>query len=328
MRDIEPLRRTHVSTKAFPESKRLALWREIYGRGISNFDIRPIGDSPFHADVTFDNLPGVGIASGSRSPAHYIVTRELAGRGKDVVVVSVLRSGTASATQFGKEVVDGVGSACVLTPTDPSTSTLHTDGSFTTLALSRPAIAALVPDLSLAFGRPISRHNAALGLLTRYLDILQASNDLANPELEHSISDHILDLAALALGARGDRAELARHRGGQAARLSAIRADILSGLGSGYLSTESIAARHGISARYVRKLFEQDGSSFSSFVLAQRLARAHRMLLDRRYAHLSIARIAGESGFGDVSYFNRVFRRRFGATPSDLRAAARAADHE
>jgi hypothetical protein len=34
---------------------------------------------------------------------------------------------------------------------------------------------------------------------------------------------------------------------------------------------------------------EEDGSSFSAFVLAERLFRARRMLADRRYAHLNIA---------------------------------------
>jgi len=73
----------------------------------------------------------------------------------------------------------------------------------------------------------------------------------------------------------------------------------------------------------VRKLFEEEGSSFSSFVLAERLLGARRMLVDRRYANLNIAQIAHENGFGDFSYFNRVFRRHFGATPSDFREAAR-----
>ena len=62
---------------------------------------------------------------------------------------------------------------------------------------------------------------------------------------------------------------------------------------------------------------------FSAFVLAERVTRVHRMLIDRRYAHLNIAQIAHESGFGDVSYFNRAFRRHFGGTPSDFREVAR-----
>jgi AraC-like DNA-binding protein len=71
------------------------------------------------------------------------------------------------------------------------------------------------------------------------------------------------------------------------------------------------------------KLFEEAGSSFSSFVVSERVVKARRMLIDRRWAHLTIAQIAHESGFGDMSYFNRAFRRHFGATPSDFREAAR-----
>jgi hypothetical protein len=87
-------------------------------------------------------------------------------------------------------------------------------------------------------------------------------DELTDPAIGQSISDHIVDLAALALGARGDYAELARQRGAKAARLAAIRSDILRTLGRSDLSTELIAARHGISPRYVRKLFEETARRF------------------------------------------------------------------
>ena len=325
MQDSETFRRAHISTKDFPEGSRLAMWREIYGRGIANVDIEPLGDEPFHAEVAFERLPNVSIAAGSRSPAHYRISRELARGCKDIIGISVLRSGAASATQFGRELISGVGSASVLAPTDPSTSTMLTKGSFVTIALSLPVISLLAPDYSQAFGRSIPSSDSALRLLTRYIDTLQTGDELANPQLGQSASDHITDLAALALGARGDYADMAWQRGGTAARLGAIKSDILRSLDRNDLSTELIAARHGISPRYVRKLFEQAGSSFSAFVLTERVVKAHRMLIDRRYAHLNIAQIAHESGFGDVSYFNRVFRRHFGATPSDFREAARPA---
>jgi AraC-like DNA-binding protein len=323
MQDHSTPRSARISTQDFPDNKRLAMWREVYGRGVTQVDIEPIGDAPFHADAAFSLLPGVSIVAGSRSPAHYSVTPELAGRGRDIIAVSMLRRGVASATQFGKDVIKGVGSASVLTPDDPSTSTLHTDGSFITLALNRPAILARVPDLSAAFGQPIPSENAALRLLIRYLDVLLPGNELESPDIAHSVSAHIIDLAALALGARGDSAEIARQRGARAARMSAMRADIMGQLGNSDLSTDMMALRHGISPRYLRRLFEQDGSSFSAFVLVERLAKAHLMLMDRRYLHLNIAQIIHESGFGDISYFNRAFRRRYNATPSDIRAAAR-----
>lgn len=57
-------------------------------------------------------------------------------------------------------------------------------------------------------------------------------------------------------------------------------------------------------------------------MMTQRLARAHRMLGDPRHARRSITAIAYEAGFNDLSYFNRAFRRRYDATPSDVWAAA------
>jgi AraC-like DNA-binding protein len=50
--------------------------------------------------------------------------------------------------------------------------------------------------------------------------------------------------------------------------------------------------------------------------------RAHRLLSNPRFSELRIATIAFAVGFGDLSYFNRTFRRRFGATPSQLRSSA------
>ena len=83
MQDFGSQRRVHISTNTFPEHKRLAMWREVYGRGITSVDIQPIGDDPFHADVTFNLLPNVSVAVGSRSPAHYKVTPELLKQGRD-----------------------------------------------------------------------------------------------------------------------------------------------------------------------------------------------------------------------------------------------------
>jgi AraC-like DNA-binding protein len=322
MQDIGSQSRVHISTKTFPDDKRLALWREVYGRGIANVDIEPIGDAPFHADVTFNLLPNVSIAAGSRSPAHYRVTPELLRQGRDIIAVSYLRSGHASATQFGQELIGGVGSASVVSAADPSVSTLHTNGSFITLALARPAIAELAPNFTAAFGKPIPEHNTALRLLIKYIDAVLVADELADADLARSASTHILDLVSLALGARGDHAETARI-GAKAARLRALKSDIVAMLGRNDLSSEIVAGRHGISARYVRKLFEQEGTSFTHFLLNERLTRVSRLLRDPRHAHLTIAQIAHYSGFNDISYFNRVFRRHFGATPSDFREGER-----
>jgi AraC-like DNA-binding protein len=55
--------------------------------------------------------------------------------------------------------------------------------------------------------------------------------------------------------------------------------------------------------------------------VAQRLARANRLLCDPQLADRTLTAIAFESGFGDLSYFNRAFRRRYGGSPADIRAS-------
>jgi AraC-like DNA-binding protein len=125
----------------------------------------------------------------------------------------------------------------------------------------------------------------------------------------------------MALNSTHDGSSVANGREVRAARLRAIKADILENLDDLDLTLNSVALRQRITPRYVHKLFEFEGITFSEFVLGQRLMRAHGMLCNPRSVDLTITAIAHAAGFGDLSYFNRTFRRRFGATPSELRSA-------
>lgn len=107
-------------------------------------------------------------------------------------------------------------------------------------------------------------------------------------------------------------------------RMNAIKSDIEAGLADRALSARQIADRHGISLRYLQKLFEDEQTTFSEFVLQRRLDRALRILQSDGARETNISEIAFAVGFGDLSYFNRTFRRRFGAAPRDVRASQRA----
>jgi AraC-like DNA-binding protein len=149
--------------------------------------------------------------------------------------------------------------------------------------------------------------------------VLTDQNELATPELRKTVAMHMHDLAALLLGKDG------RHVHGpglRAARLHSIKEGILARIGQHELSIADVARSQQVSESYVRQLLAADGTSFTDFVLQERLARAYRMLIDPRYAAYLISAIAYEVGFSDLSYFNRTFRRRYAATPSDVREAA------
>jgi AraC-like DNA-binding protein len=80
------------------------------------------------------------------------------------------------------------------------------------------------------------------------------------------------------------------------------------------------AEANGLSARQAQRLFAQSGVTFTEFVLEHRLSLARRLLIAPRDRHRKISDISLAVGFSDLSYFNRAFRRRFGITPSEIRA--------
>jgi AraC-like DNA-binding protein len=124
------------------------------------------------------------------------------------------------------------------------------------------------------------------------------------------------------LGPTAEAANIVTDRGVKAARLQAILAEVGRRFSDPNFDLDNVAGALGISRRYVQKLLEGTGKSFTEHLAGYRLERAFAMLTDPHHLHLAIIDIAFGVGFGDVSHFNRMFRRRFGETPSGVRAAS------
>ncbi len=107
------------------------------------------------------------------------------------------------------------------------------------------------------------------------------------------------------------------------AMLAAVLEHVESRLDDPALSVGSVAARFGVSLRYLHKLFEPTGESFCRYLLRRRLEQAASELTAPEQARTPIAEIAFRNGFSDLSWFNRRFKAQFGATPRDVRHAVR-----
>ena len=166
--------------------------------------------------------------------------------------------------------------------------------------------------------RLIPRDSEVQQLLEKYLGIL--SHPLTAAGLRYVVATHIHELIEVALSDGDDRAAKANKWGVTEARLKAIKADILENLSSPELTETVVALRQRLTSRYIRMLFQAEGTTFSKFVLIHRLMDAHRMLSDPLFASMKISDIALAVGFNDLSYFDRTFRRQFYATPSEVRA--------
>ena len=105
------------------------------------------------------------------------------------------------------------------------------------------------------------------------------------------------------------------------AQLERVRAVIRQNIASPSLGPRKICRLANISRSQLYRLFERYGG-VAHYVQRMRLHMVHTMLTEPATFHLPIAAIAERMGFYDPSAFGRAFRREFGYTSREARAAA------
>jgi AraC-like DNA-binding protein len=312
------------STDGLPLHERAAAVREMHERctlRVKPEPMEPLSDGPVGVNITQWMLPHLGIMTGTlRGLRQRVSPEHSAPTGGDDAFLAFNLAGTSVVARGSDQVMVGAGEAC-LKIRGATGFTVARPKSVRFIGLRFPvsALSPLVPELDRVAVHTIPHGTAALKLLRSYLGLITQESALATFDLQSAAVAHVYDLAAMALGATAERADLAQTRGVRAARLESIKADIAAHLSDENLNIAAIAARHHVSVRYLQKLFEADEGSFSEFVLSARLTRTYRTLTNHLQSNRTISDIAYDVGFNDLSYFNRAFRRRFGLTPSEVR---------
>jgi len=307
------------STSDLPEKDRVAMWRDHYCRIVMKLDIEPMNDAPLECAILARALPGVQVMSTSLSPARVRRTREFLADGNGDLVFIINQSGSATAQARGREVTLHEGDALLMSTGEVKLFDRHSHGGSLSFRIPRAILSSIVADVDDVVMQLIPHKTEALRLLAGYAAPLFNDIALATPEFRRTAVNHLHDLVALALGAAHDGTGLIGGRGAPAARLRMAKTYIIENSNRRDLSVGGVAAHLGLTARNLQRLFESEGTTFSEFLLAQRLSRAHRMLSEPRLAQSAVGAIAYDAGFGDLSYFNRSFKRRYGATPRDVR---------
>ncbi len=317
--DFKPIR---FASDDLPVRERLAAWREVYGPLVNGADVQPASNLPFRADVILRALPGFGLTTTQSTPARYARTRRFLADGRDYFGVHVSFAGGACG-QRGREIACGPGTAVLMNVAEAGWIVSPRPMQFWGLWFHRSKLDARVAGLDDRVLQPVASDAEPMRYLIGYIRHLGEQQALADPELARLAAVHLRDLFVLALGGKRDAKMLAQGRGLRAARLQAIKRYVADRLGQQGLNVSAVAARHRVGLRYVQRLFESEGTTFSEYVTNERLARVHEMLVHPAYARWTISAMALEAGFGDVSYFNRRFRRRYGLRPSDVQASRR-----
>ncbi|MBD2847240.1 helix-turn-helix transcriptional regulator [Paenibacillus sp. IB182496] len=129
------------------------------------------------------------------------------------------------------------------------------------------------------------------------------------------LADYLLRTICLTIDRQLDERSAARGRPFIAARLKSY----IEEHASRPFSLEEPAAHVGLSVSRISHLFKACyGKTIVEYTQEIRLTIALERL---RYSVMTLEQIAESCGFGSYSYFFRVFRKKYGLSPSDYRAA-------
>ncbi|CAN7145667.1 helix-turn-helix transcriptional regulator [Pseudoxanthomonas sp. LjRoot143] len=316
-----PVPLIRFSSEDLPEETRMEYLRDFYSRTRIGAEITPmIEDEKFRLDLAVQPLLGdTWVGRGLMTPHRATRTAVLASAtNNDGVLLTRCTGRFIFSDRHTGEMPIETHDVLMANFNQTCEYVYLARDTVQTLAIDRTQLLNRLPGFEPEVSTRFDGRSPALSLLFAYAEAISRES-VGSTMLGQVAAMHLADLAALALGVRGDHAEAARESGQKAARFALIKADLEQDFQNTELSAAAVAHRHGISVRYLHVLFEQSGQTFGDFVLERRLRFAMSRLTDPRCRHLRVADIAFDSGFADLTTFNRAFRRRFGATPSSVR---------
>lgn len=306
-------------TDMVSRADRLDAWRDMISRKLIAVEIDPLSEAPIEVSATLRQLPGLICGVGFATANVNRRTRGIIADDNDDLALVVNVEGKMHASHRTREIELGAGDAYLMACSEIGSYARTQPGMTMCARFPRSALDGRVKNIDDGIGRVVGRKREGLQLLLSYFKALNEHNALVTPELRELVVRHVYDLVATLMRPVELTFDVAEFNGVNAARIGAIKAYMKEHAANPELSLERVAARHRLSTRQAQRLFEADGTSFSQFLQQVRLAKAYATLIDSGTRDRRISEIALDCGFGDVSSFNRIFKKRYGSSPSDVR---------
>ena len=157
-------------------------------------------------------------------------------------------------------------------------------------------------------------------LLADYMLLLEKNLPNLEPEMAGRLGDAVRGMIEACLAPSMDRLVNASHQI-NATLMERVRRAVTKHLCSPSLGSVQLCREAATSRSQLYRLLEREGG-VARYIQRRRLSEAWKLLCDSAGTQ-PIARIAEMLCFADASTFSRAFRREFGMTPGDVRAAAR-----
>ena len=315
---MSSLPHSHFSTDDLPEKDRMGAWREDISV-IFDLERAPVTDrEPFHATFDLYHFGQSVLADLKASSGRYVRSARKASRdGMDSILLQLFLEG---GVQFGagrRTTYAQAGDIVVFDLAQP-VDNINRKFRHITAVWSRPAIEAVVPDISRWHGLSLPRDNPSVTLLRQHMISSYELAPCFTPQEGLRVEEAALSLAGAAMA--GDDCLREPEESGPLREMLIyqIKRHIRENLGAADQSPERIARNFGISRRHLYKLLEPIGG-IARYQRHLRLQHCMADLQNPEFSHLQISEIAYRWGFRQAATFNRNFRTASGIKPSEAR---------
>lgn len=302
-----------------PHGRQYEAFREEVCRNFGQLDIEPSASDRLDCGVEIVQVGSLSLGTARGTSGRFLRSRPMLADGCDDFVLINALADRIVAEQNGTSIELRHSEMCLLEMNALGGVGFDFGDHFTAIRIPRRELLSLCPAAEDTLMKPLRQEPGIRTLIQRYHSLSAAAADALDPEAQQVTARHMVDLISLLLRAGDDDSRLTLQAGAAAARLQLIQSQVTANLHDPDLSIVSIAERNRLSPKQVQRLFERTGMTFAEFLLEQRLLYARGLLGNPGVHQQKIANVAYTAGFGDLSYFNRVFRRRFGMTPSEWR---------
>jgi len=311
------------STDCVPASERLGYWNDRISETFDNLVVDSDRGEAFSGVLARAPLGALGMMSAESAAARVSNSNDpFRSRARPpVIYLHLQHAGRSSNAQFGREATLEAGDFTLCDATRPYEVRFAEANHMLVVRLPAEQVAARVGDPETLSCVAMSGSSGGAAVLSSFLRSLWSQIDVGHEEgWADSLSDTVLDLAALAY--RPNRG-LARTASPRSQRRSEAIEYIEGRLGDPGLRVSEVAAALGLTPRYLQLLFAELATTPGLYILERRLALAAEQLRGPA-GRGSVTMAAMAAGFGDLTYFGRAFRKRFGVTPRDYAAGGRA----
>lgn len=308
------------STDKLPRQQRLPFLHDFVGRQVARWQFKPLSEDLSLDVAAFELARNTTVGRVRYSPISGARTRELLADGRHNYMLTIHDADHEIDVENGPPILIRAGDMLLVNEGTMSRFRLPEIGAHL-VSLDHSQLIERLPGMGSQSYYHIQAGAPGVTLVRDYLELL-FRNSTAVADAPELTSGHLYDLVAHALKGlvKSDKDRL--RQGVGAARLEVAKREIVTRLCEPGLAISTIARNQGVTPRYLQRLFEAEGASFSEFLRDRRLDFAFAQLGDPARIGDSISSIAFDCGFSDLSHFNRSFRKRFGQAPSDVRAAA------